>query len=235
MKSAQSIPDTLDGVALVIMAKEPRAGSVKTRLAATLGAEAAAELYAAFLRDKLDQVAGLGMVTPVVAYRPNAARAAFLAMVPEGFSLLPQVGEGLGETLANVSAHCFERGASAVILVDSDSPTLPPVYLERAARLLDGDARTCDLVLGPTDDGGYYLVGLRRHCPALFDGIPWSTDGVMEATLERASAEGLRVEMLPSWWDVDTIAELDRLRAELLDGWYPRCTAQWLRHNQAGI
>jgi rSAM/selenodomain-associated transferase 1 len=229
-----SIPGVLDGVALVIMAKEPRPGEVKTRLGATLGAEAAAQLYDAVLRDKLDQVAGVPAVTPIVAYRPETARAAFEAMVPGGFSLVPQVGEGLGETLANVSAHCFERGARAVVLVDSDSATLPPVYLERAARLLDEDAPDCDVVLGPTDDGGYYLVGLRQPCPALFDAIPWSTSGVMEATLERARAEGLRVELLPSWWDLDTIAELDRLRAELLDGWYPRRTAHWLRRNRPG-
>jgi rSAM/selenodomain-associated transferase 1 len=195
------------------MAKAPEAGHVKTRLVPPLSQEAAAELYRCLLLDKLLQVGQLSEVDPYLAYTPAESRPLMLSLVPEPFTLIPQAGSDLGERLHRLSAILLERGHPAVLLIDSDTPTLPTAYLVDAiTRLTD---ETAELVLGPAEDGGYYLIGLRRPCRALFDGIPWSGPAVLTETLRRASAKGLRVSMLPSWFDVDTPDDLARLRHDL--------------------
>jgi rSAM/selenodomain-associated transferase 1 len=194
------------------MAKAPRAGQVKTRLCPPLDPAEAAELYRCFLLDRIAQVAALDHATPVVAYAPADARDEIERLAP-GLRLLAQRGPDLGERLTHVFADLLAGGHRAAIATDSDTPTLPRRYLEQAiGALTDGDA---DVTLGPTEDGGYYLIGLARPAPLLFEDIPWSTDGVLAATLDRARRLDLRVAVLPGWFDVDTAADLDRLRAAL--------------------
>jgi rSAM/selenodomain-associated transferase 1 len=136
-----------------------------------------------------------------------------LPLAPRTFTLIPQSGSDLGDRLHRLSAILLERGHPAAILIDSDTPTLPTAYLVDAVTRLTDEAT--ELVLGPAEDGGYYLIGLRRPCRALFDGIPWSGPAVLNETLRRASAKGLRVSMLPSWFDVDMPDDLIRLRRDL--------------------
>ena len=195
------------------MAKAPRAGEVKTRLVPPLSREEAAALYRCLLLDKLRQVRELSEVDPYLAYTPTDARDSMLSLAPQGFALIPQAGSDLGDRLHRLSTILLERGHPAAIIIDSDTPTLPTAYLVDAIARLRGE--TTDMVLGPTEDGGYYLIGLKRPCRALFDGIPWSSQAVFSDTLQRASAQRLRVSALPSWFDVDTPDDLVRLGHDL--------------------
>jgi hypothetical protein len=200
---------------LVVMAKEPRIGSVKTRLAAELGDAAALELYRAFLLDKVDQVRAVRGARAAVAFAPPDAAGRMRDLLGPDLELVPQRGADLGERLANVTKDLLAAGAPAVILVDSDTPTLPLELLEEAARAIASSE--VDVVLGPASDGGYYLIGLRAARRELFEGVAWSTHRVLSQTLAAAEREGLRVHLLQSWYDVDEPADLDRLAAQLED------------------
>jgi len=202
-------------IALCIMAKAPEAGQVKTRLCPPLSPEDAAELYRCFLLDKIAQVREVAEAEPVLAFAPAQAAAAFEALAP-GFTLLPQRGPDLTARLTAVCVDLFRSGCDAAILIDSDTPTLPTERLERAVAVVKEGG--CDLVLGPSEDGGYYLIGLRRLHPGLFEGMQWSTPTVLEETLRRARALGLSATTLSAWYDVDTAADLVRLRADLSAG-----------------
>jgi uncharacterized protein len=198
--------------ALVVFAKAPRAGAVKTRLCPPLSPAAAARLYRCFLLDTLDQVRAVDGITPVIAYAPRRARAFFAAAQPRT-RLLPQTGSDLGARMANAFARLFARGFEAVVIVGADSPTLPPGRLRAAIRALAADAT--DGVIGPSEDGGYYLIGLRAPCPELFVGVPWGTDRVLDDTRRKAERARRRLRSLPGWYDVDTLDDLRRLAAEL--------------------
>jgi rSAM/selenodomain-associated transferase 1 len=197
--------------AAVIMARMPVPGKVKTRLVPPLTPLAAAWLYTGFLRDAIDRLARIDGVRPFVAYTPPAAEGFFSTIVPPGFSTLPQAGEDLGERLANISEALFSRGATAVVLCDSDSPTLPGRYIREAFIRLG----LADVVIGPCEDGGYYLIGMRRFAPCLFSDIPWSSAHVTQRTVEAAERLHLSVSLLEPWYDIDTAADLDRLCHEV--------------------
>ncbi len=197
-------------VAVAVMAKAPVAGAVKTRLTPPLTARDAASLYRCFLLDKLAQVRSLTHAHGVVAYSPPGASAIFETLAP-GFLLLPQRGPDLGMRLANSLGELLARGHAGAIAVDSDTPTLPTDFLQQGVdALMRGDI---DVVIGPSDDGGYYLIGVRAERPELFQDMPWSTPVVLPETLRRARAAGLRTARLPAWFDVDTPADLERLQA----------------------
>jgi rSAM/selenodomain-associated transferase 1 len=199
--------------ALIVMAKEPSPGGTKTRLSPPLTAEQAADLYRCFLLDTLDLMRQVASAQPVIAYAPPEAELAFRDLAAPGFELIPQAGPDLGERLDRVVADCLDRGFRQVVIVASDSPTIPLAILEQAFVELDDPAM--DVVLGPCDDGGYYLIGLKQRCPALFRGIVMSTATVLEETLARAGEQGLHVACLPPWYDVDTSEDLARLKQEL--------------------
>lgn len=200
-------------VAVAIMAKAPAAGAVKTRLAPPLTVADAARLYRSFLLDKIEQVRALRHAHTVVAYTPAEAGETFERLAP-GFELLPQRGPDLGARLASCLAELLARGHAGAVAIDSDTPTLPTAFLQQGVDILmRGDA---DVVVGPSDDGGYYLIGVRAERPGLFENIPWSTPGVLSETLRRAHAAGLTTASLPGWFDVDTGADLERLRASLV-------------------
>ena len=202
-------------VAVAIMAKAPRAGEVKTRLCPPLSPEEAAGLYDCFLRDKVAQVRTLGGTTGIVAFTPDDSRSLFEELAP-GFQLIAQRGRDLGSRLLNTLDALLREGHVAAVAIDSDTPNLPTDFLRQAAELLATPAT--DVVLGPSDDGGYYLIGMRHAWPALFEGMPWSTAEVLPETLRRAEAKGLRVACLPPWFDVDIPEDLERLIAALADG-----------------
>jgi len=199
--------------ALIVVAKEPAIGLTKTRLASTLGPAQAAELSHGFLLDTLYLMGKVQDVQHVIAYTPPEAEAFFRQIAPPCFRLIPQKGEGLSERLDSVLRQHMALGYTRVIVMDSDSPTLPLAHLAQAFQALD--SADVDATLGPCEDGGYYLVGLKAPCPMLFLGMQMSTSTVLAETLERARAQGLRVFLLPPWYDIDTFQDLHRLREDL--------------------
>jgi rSAM/selenodomain-associated transferase 1 len=193
---------------VAIMAKTPRAGSVKTRLCPPLTADEAAGLYRCFLLDKIEQVRGLGCAQAAIAYTPADGRREFEALAPD-FLLVDQREGDLGARLGQSFASLFASGYAAALVIDSDTPTLPTSILRDAVRLIRTSG--VDVVVGPTEDGGYYLVGLQAPQPELFRDVAWSTSAVLGETIRRAKAKGLTIACLPSWFDVDTPADLEQL------------------------
>ena len=202
----------LKEVAVAIMAKAPRPGTVKTRLCPPLVAEEAAALYRCFLLDKIATVGALVDTRPVIAYTPDDAGAELAGLAP-GFALVAQHGPDLGARLHAILAGLLAAGHVGAIAVDSDTPTLPRAFLQQAVDCLSRPGP--DVVLGPTEDGGYYLIGVRSPHRGLFESVPWSTSEVLEVTRRRAAAAGLRAVDLPPWFDVDTPDDLERLRTTL--------------------
>lgn len=196
--------------ALLVIAKRPAAGQTKTRLCPPLSGEEAAELYEGFLKDVLDLARTVAGATRFINYWPPDQAGYFQQLAPD-FNLLPQAGDGLGARLDNALTYCLTHGFEQAAIANSDSPTLPAVYLTRAFELLT----EADLVLGPCDDGGYYLIGLNRPRPRLLREVAMSTPTVTRDTLALARAEGLRAAQLPAWYDVDTVSDFHRLAADL--------------------
>jgi hypothetical protein len=196
---------------LLIVAKQPAAGQTKTRLCPPLDGTTAAALYECFLRDTLALMRQVPVARPVIAYLPAAAEGYFRTLAPD-MGLTPQRGADLGERLANLLDDALAAGATQAVVMDSDSPSLPVAYLRQAFAELDGPA---DVVVGPCDDGGYYLIGLKRPQPRLLREVQMSTPRVVQETLALAADLGLRTALLPTWYDIDTVAELSRLRHEL--------------------
>jgi rSAM/selenodomain-associated transferase 1 len=198
--------------AIVIVAKAPEAGRTKTRLCPPFSLEDAAALYRAFLIDTTEAALALAWQRVTLVHPDDVGVARRLAsLVPAGAELLAQRGVGLGAALSSAFETHFDAGFERVVLVGSDSPSLPTAYIEEASAALDH----CDVVIGPSSDGGYYLIGMRRFHPSLFEGISWSTERVFAQTLEHARAAELRTWSLPEWYDVDTVAELRRLMFDL--------------------
>jgi rSAM/selenodomain-associated transferase 1 len=204
-------------LALAVMAKRPHAGEVKTRLCPPLTPDEAAELARCFLLDTLDRIRRVPDIERFLAFAPPDAERFFRSQAGGAFSLLPQQGSDLGERLADVSEALLAAGYPAVTIVGTDSPTLPDGVLHEAHAVLGRDG--ADLVLGPTEDGGYYLIGLRRPSRVLFEGIAWSTEAVLRQTLAKAEAAGLRTHILPAWYDVDVASDFQRLMHDLAE--YP--------------
>lgn len=197
--------------ALIVVAKEPVPGRTKTRLCPPFTGELAAEFYRCLLLDTLALVERLEIADPTVAYAPASARPFFEAVTPDSFRLVPQQGADLGERLAHALGQHFELGYERVVIMNSDGPTIPQVYLEEAFSGLD----TADVTLGIGHDGGYYLIGMKRPHPELFQGIAWSTQQVIPQTLSICRRLGLSVHQLPEWYDVDVAGDLDRLCRDL--------------------
>jgi uncharacterized protein len=212
--------------ALFVMAKDPRAGQVKTRLCPPLTPEMAARLYQCFLLDVLDLVAGIPGVDPVIAFSPADARKEFSRLTSGRFLLIPQHGADLGARLENSFRVLFQQGYKQIAAVSTDSPDLPSEYLGEAFSRLE----KAPVVLGPCPDGGYYLIGLSRLIPELFRDMPWSTERVVPETEHRVKGMGLSLSYLPEWHDVDTGADLHRLVEELTGAGRPETRAPRTTH-----
>jgi rSAM/selenodomain-associated transferase 1 len=221
-----ALADAAPNVRLTIgvMAKPPVAGRCKTRLLGALDPAGASLLYRAMLLDTLDALARLRDVRKVVLAAPEEDGPAVLrSIVPRDWDVMAQRGTDLGERLAN---GCDDLGVAArpVMLVSSDSPTIPVDALDAA---IDSFAEKRGALIGPCDDGGYYLIGLVSREPRLFREITWSTSLVLEQTRQRCRELELPWEELPTAYDVDTPDDLERLRAELSTHPVraPRCAA----------
>ena len=200
--------------ALLIIAKRPRAGRTKTRLSPSLAADQAAKLYECLLRDTLDLVRAVpDKFTRFVLYGPAAEAGYFQQLAPD-FVLLAQEGHDLGARLDNALVACLNQGFQQVVVMNSDGPTLPACYLSQAFEYLN----QADVVFGPAEDGGYYLVGASQPQPRLLRGVKMSTPTVLQDTLALAREEKLTVKLLPKWYDIDTIADLKRLVGDVQNG-----------------
>ena len=213
--------------ALTVMAKAPRPGAVKTRLSPPVTPSQASDLNVCFLRDTAENIAGVidgGAAAGLISYTPVGEEALFDGLLPDGFALLLQRGNGFGERLLAATEDVLACGFGSVCLIDGDSPTVPPSAFEQAVRELacPGDR----IVVGPAADGGYYLIGLKRAHRTIFEQIAWSTGTVYVDTLKRAREAGLEVVELPLWYDVDDAATLEILKAELLGGIVPHFATQ---------
>lgn len=202
---------------LVLMAKRPVPGETKTRLTPPLSGQEAAELYDAFLQDKVAQMRRVSGVTCAIAYYPPDSRAYFSILAPD-FILIRQQGNMLAERLANVVIGAFSEGYGKVMAIDGDTPHLPTEYLQSGILTLEGNSK--DIVIGPSEDGGYYAVGLKQPHRALFN-VEMSTAHVSRDTMAQAEEAGLTVQLLPEWWDIDELPDLRRLRGWLGKGEHP--------------
>jgi uncharacterized protein len=231
----EPIPGGICGLA--VMTKAPKAGRVKTRLVPPLTAEEAAELNKCFLRDTAaaislccsgslrppkatnEQVQVGAQRTPlqsrpVAVYTPVGAESVYSDILSADFNLLPQRGDKFGERLYCAVEDLFKCGFDSVCLIDSDSPTVPPENFAQAVELLS--ASMDRVVLGPSEDGGYYAIGLKKPHRQLFEKIDWSTERVLAQTIQRATEMGLEIKRLPIGYDVDDAVSLQRLCNELV-------------------
>jgi rSAM/selenodomain-associated transferase 1 len=195
---------------IVMFVKSPTTGQAKTRLAAEIGEDAAVRLYRCFVEDLISMVEKLDTSLRICFYPPET-KSLFLQWLGEQHGYIPQTGDDLGERLKNAFVDAFEQGFSKVVAIGSDSPDLPASFLRQAFEELDFN----DAVVGPSSDGGYYLIGFSADsfAPEAFDGIAWSTSAVFGQTRMKLKMHGLGVHLLPQWHDVDTRADLDGLIA----------------------
>ena len=202
--------------AIGIMCKAPQPGQAKTRLAKAIGAIAASELSACFLRDVAAAIEAVPETLGrrgYAVYAPAGTEQVLRELFPEKFGLLLKAGDDLGDALFDATRDLLLAGHDCVVLVNGDSPTLPSGFLVQAIEALrnPGDR----LVLGPASDGGYYLIGLKRPHRRLFTQIEWGTETVFNRTCERAAEIGLTTTLLPEWYDIDDAKTLGWLRDEL--------------------
>ncbi len=209
---------------LGIFVKQPVAGKVKTRLGMEIGNEESAHLYELFVKDLLAKFQSLPEKL-ILGYSPNSLAAKnwgdslFVtedsdneANCPTNKELWPQPEGELGERMTAFFEHAFKTpGIESVVLIGSDSPTIPQDYIQQAFEWLYQK----DCVLGPSADGGYYLIGLRTPCSELFQEIRWSGAKVLEQTVEKIKKAGLSLKLLPVWYDIDSKDDLEMLKGHL--------------------
>jgi rSAM/selenodomain-associated transferase 1 len=195
---------------LLVVAKRPLPGQTKTRLCPPLSYTQAADLYECFLRDTLAIMREVPDVQRRIGFLPEDAHGYFRQLAPD-MELTYQYGDSLGERLDHLLTEALVGGAQRAVVMDSDSPTLPAEYISQAFDQLN----QADVVLGPTRDGGYYLIGMKQPQSHLLRQVQMSTPHVLEDTLALAESTRLAVSLLPTWYDVDTIDDLYQLDEEI--------------------
>lgn len=195
---------------LALFAKQPIPGRVKTRLAPATSPEWAAALGEAFLLDALDSCQSFAG-RRVLVFDPPEAQEYFDRITVGRYALVPQASGDLGARLVALMQSEFAGGSAAVVVAGTDSPTLP---MARILQAVD-ELKRADVVLGPTMDGGYYLVGCTRLLPELFTGIAWSTNRVFGDTVAQVAETGSKLALLPPWYDVDTLDDVRMLHGHL--------------------
>jgi rSAM/selenodomain-associated transferase 1 len=192
------------------MAKAPVPGAVKTRLVPPLTEEQAAELYHALLSDQLEHLTALEAVDLYVAFAPSDAMAPIANIAPAGYRYFAQRDGDLGERMNEVFAELWRRGHRSLILIGSDLPPVPlDTFHEGFEQLSTGEKR---VVLGPSSDGGYYLIGMNQPVPEIFSGMTWSHNQVLAETVQRLTRLSIDFTLLPQWFDVDKVGDIARLR-----------------------
>jgi rSAM/selenodomain-associated transferase 1 len=193
---------------ILLLVKYPENGQVKHRLSPHLNEDVITRLYRCFVHDTLSTIKTID-ATLFICYFPPDTEEKFRDWLGSTFLFFPQNGTNLGERMKNCFIHAFAQGFHRVILIGSDSPDLPVTFLHNAFTEL----RTHEVVLGPSSDGGYYLIGFRDNTflPSVFEGIPWSQPTVLLDTVKKIQQKNHRFSLLPVWGDIDTIADLKNL------------------------
>jgi hypothetical protein len=194
--------------ALLIFAKRPLPGKVKTRMVPPLSPEEAADLYRCMQGDVLKMVTNFSDLALYLFYEDKEEAREYFAEIAPGIISHPQRGNDLGERMAEAFRVVFAMGHESAVIIGTDAPDLPPAYIKEAFGRLESGKKLA--VFGPCEDGGYYLMGLIRLNRALFHDISWSSCTVLQESLERAKEEGIEFSLLPMWHDVDTVADLER-------------------------
>lgn len=196
--------------ALIIFAKAPVPGDVKTRLQTHLSAEECAQLHSSFIIDTIRIAKMVKEADIFLSCHPGVNNPFFQKVATEfGVRLIPQNGNDLGKRMANAIKEALLAGYKKVIIMGSDSPDLPPEYIQEGFNRLDSS----DMVIGPSSDGGYYLIGGRKEL-SIFDGIIWSTRDVFEMTLKKAGENNLTFSVINEWYDIDTWEDLQRYKVQ---------------------
>ncbi len=195
--------------ALIIFTKTPVKGRVKTRLQKNLSQATVLKLYKEFLLQTVQQAKKVKNCKKIIACYPDESHPYLKKLAKRfGFRLMKQHGKDLGERMKNALAEFQKNGYKKVVIIGCDSPTLPKEYIENAFKALDKRK----LALGPSCDGGYYLIGVRGAAPPIFNDIKWGTKDVLKETLKRVPKEMLPfLHLLPFWYDIDTPDDLDFL------------------------
>ncbi len=196
----------------IIMAKVPTAGTVKTRLEPFLSPKQCAELAECFLLDTVSKAESLQNQL-IIAYAPIEKRAVLLKILLTQKTLIEQKGANLGDRMFHAFQFAFSQNSDAVVMIGTDSPTFPPEFIERAFKNL----KKTDAVLGKTEDGGFYLIGLRTVRKEIFENVEWSSPKTFRQTVRNIKNLGLKLSLLPTWFDVDLPADLERLRKDLAE------------------
>ena len=194
-----------DNSCVLLFVKYPEEGRVKTRLSNELDAAIAVELYRNFVMDLLSMLDETGIPFQIV-YSPESSQGKFVEWLGSKYFYMPQQGDDLGRRMKNALTRTFERGSGRAVVIGSDSPNLPVELIHEAFSSLE----THDAVIGPSADGGYYLIGFNSNTllPEAFEGIQWSTNAVFRTTIARLEGARLNIHKLPEWRDVDTFDDL---------------------------
>jgi rSAM/selenodomain-associated transferase 1 len=195
---------------LGLFAKRPRAGQVKTRLAAEVSSEWAEEAATAFLLDVVDKYATVGD-NRVLVYTPSQEREFFARIAGANYQIVPQIEGDLGCRMHDFVLAQMQTRKERIVVLGTDSPTLPVSYVEQAFAHLE----TSDVVLGPAFDGGYYLLGCARRLPPIFERIAWGGPNVLAETIEKLHDPNWSVALLPMWYDVDTLEDWRFIRSHI--------------------
>lgn len=193
---------------ILFFVKYPEPGEVKTRLAARIGPDMAADLYGNFVLDLLEKLESTKLPFTICLY-PEKKRELFMGWLGDGYEYILQKGADLGERMVTAFLEAFVGGHRRVILVGSDFPDLPQSFLDASL----GALNTHDAVIGPATDGGYYLIGFRKETffRQAFEGMHWGTEGVFRQTLSILKDHRKRVYVLPVWNDIDTLEDLGQV------------------------
>jgi hypothetical protein len=198
--------------ALIVFAKYPEPGRVKTRLTPALTPDEAASLYRAFLLDALDQYTALP--ADIRLYLGPSESTPPLREGPPGVKQFVQQGAALGERMKRAFEETFAAGYQRAVIIGTDHPTLPTAFVRQA---FDAIASPASLSIGPSTDGGYYLLGMNTFYPKLFEGMQYSHEDVLKDTLARATKTSAHITLLPPWYDVDRPEDVQRLVDDLRD------------------
>ncbi|NQU94655.1 MAG: glycosyltransferase [Candidatus Omnitrophica bacterium] len=207
---------------LVIFAKEPKKHDIKTRLSSFLSDTDRVDLYKAFLKDTVNLAKSVKCDRRIMAYDSRSKNPGSLKKIAPRFKFYRQKGKDLGRRMHNAFRNASKDEDSKTLIIGSDAPNLPSDLVKKAFRKLEKN----DLVLGPSRDGGYYLIGLKKPCGALFSNIKWSSQEVLGDTLKKAKRLKKKVALLDKWYDVDTPLELFRLVRDLKKN---KKSAKWTR------
>lgn len=214
--------------AIIIMAKVPEAGKVKTRLQSVLSAEKCAEFAECLLQDAINKAKILPTLL-ILAYSPSDKNRFFDLFLDHKIIFVPQEGTDLGERMFNAFQFAFEQNLDSIVMIGTDSPVFPARFIENAFDLLTES----DAVLGRTDDGGYYLIGLRKLKKEIFENVEWSSPATFRQTAQNIENNELKLTLLPRSYDVDLPEDLEKLKADLNKN--PKLapiTAKWLEENK---